>query len=250
VGNDTARLPRVLPQLGPELRRLKAVLETEFKDLQDFEFTVEEGRLFILQTRSGRRSPWAALQIAVDMVRQRLITPEEALERLQGVALQDLARLALVPDPGADEIATAIPANAGVAVGKVALDPQRALEMAQEGEAPILVRDDIVTDDIAGLAAAEGLLTARGSRTSHAAVVAREMGKVCLVACPDLRIDLRRRSIRIGTRQLVEGDDLSLDGDTGRIYAGKAGVRRLVPTEALAEVAAWRRAAAGHSTSV
>lgn len=237
--HDTERLPQRLPAVADELMRMKNVLEAEFRDMQDFEFTVEDGRLFLLQTRNGKRMPWAALRMAVDMVHEGLITSAEALKRLDGIALDRLERLRLASDD-VEPLATAVPASIGTAVGHIVFEPKRAAELAAQGRSAILVRDDISTGDIEGIAAAEGVLTAAGGRTSHAAVVARQLGKVCLVGCGSLRIQPQKGLCLIGGQEFREGDQLTLDGDAGRIFSGALSVIRERPEAALAEVARWR----------
>jgi pyruvate,orthophosphate dikinase len=241
---DARSLARLLPGVEAELRRVKTVLEGELGDLQDFEFTVQAGQLYLLQTRAGKRTPWAALRIAVDLVKEGVIDPETALERLADLDLGRLERRRLA-DADRQPLACATGAGVGVAVGRVALDPGRAVEMAGAGAPVILVRRDTSTADYEGMAAAEGILTRVGGRTSHAAVVARQLGKVCLVGCRELELDDRHRRCRIAGRDLTEGDQLSLDGDGGRVYAGAVPVVRERPEEALAEVERWRSAVAG-----
>jgi len=239
AGHETVRLSQRLPLVAAELERVRAVLEGEFRDMQDFEFTVETGRLCLLQTRSGKRTPWAALRIAVDMVEENLITPGEALNRLDGIPLETLERVRLAGSMSSSPLATATAASIGVASGAIAFDPKRVAELADGGNPVILVRPDMSTSDVAGIAAAEGVLTAAGSRTSHAAVVARQLGKVCLVNCAALRM-LADGSCTIGDTRLREGDALTLDGDTGLIYAGRLPVVRERPDADLVKVAAWR----------
>lgn len=240
AGRETAQLAQRLPLVAAELVRMQGVLEGEFRDMQDFEFTVETGRLYLLQTRSGKRTPWAALRIAVDMVGENLITPGEALNRLNGIPLERLERVRLADAVSAPPLATATAASIGVASGTIVFDPARVAGLAEGGKSVILVRPDMSTSDIAGIAAAEGILTAAGSRTSHAAVVARQLGKVCLVNCGSLRMDPEESSCMIGDARLREGDALTLDGDTGRIYAGRMPVVRERPDADLVKVAAWR----------
>jgi len=241
---DARSLARLLPGVYAELRRVKTVLESELGDVQDFEFTVQAGRLYLLQTRAGKRTPWAALRTAVDLVQEGIIDPGTALDRLAGVDLDRLERLRLA-DADRQPLACATGAGVGVAVGRVAFDPVRAVEMAGAGSPVILVRRDTSTADYEGMAAAAGILTRVGGRTSHAAVVARQLGKVCLVGCRELEIDDRRRRCRIAGRDLAEGDEISLDGDGGRIYAGAVPVLRERPEAALAEVERWRAAGIG-----
>jgi pyruvate,orthophosphate dikinase len=238
--HDTEILPRRLPAVAAELDRIKTVLEDEFRDMQDFEFTVENGRLYLLQTRDGKRTPWAALRIAVDMVREQRIAPAEALRRLDGVALDRLARLRIAPAAATVPIASAVPATIGVATGEIVFDPKRAVECRSQGRKVILVRQNIATDDIEGLVAAEGVLAAAGGRTSHAAIVARQLGKVCLVGCTALRFDAMRSECVLGQERLHEGDYVTLDGNTGRIYAGRLPLIHERPEAELTELTAWR----------
>ena len=238
--HDTERLPQRLPAVADELMRMKDILETEFHDMQDFEFTVEDGRLYLLQTRNGKRMPWAALRMAIDMVQEGVISPAEALRRLDGIALDKLERLRFAGSGDVSPLAQAVPASIGTAVGHIVFDPKRAAEFAAEGRPAILVRDDISTGDIEGIAAADGVLTAAGGRTSHAAVVARQLGKVCLVGCSALRILPEKGLCAIGGQEFREGDQLTLDGDMGRVFAGALSVVRERPEAALAEVERWR----------
>jgi pyruvate,orthophosphate dikinase len=235
-------LAAILPEVHAELRQVKRRLETELRDMQDVELTVEEGRLWILQTRTGKRTPWAALRIACDMVAEGLIDEDTALRRLEPVDLRRLERLRVAGADAEAALARAMPASAGVATGAIALDAARAAAFAALGRPAILVREDMSTDDVAGIAAAEGILTAAGARTSHGAVVARELGKVCLVACRDLSVDLPARRCRIGGRTLLEGDVISLDGDAGRVHAGALAVTRERPDDLIARVEAWKAA--------
>jgi pyruvate,orthophosphate dikinase len=237
--NDGPRLGQLLPEVAADLERMRRVLEAEFRDMQDFEFTVEDGRLYLLQTRPGQRTPWAALHIAVDLVRAGLIEPDEALRRLREVDLDRLERVRLRPPADVPPLATATPAGIGVAVGAAVFEPARATEMAGDGQPVILVREELATEDIGAITAAEGILTSAGSRTSHAAVVARQLGKACLVGCRALRLDRDGRHGRIGEHPLAEGDWLSLDGDRGGVYAGRLAVDRERPEAALRAVAGW-----------
>ena len=236
-----------LPNVHAELLDAKRRLETGLGDMQDFEFTVEDGRLYFLQTRAGKRTPWAALQIAVDFVRAGLLSPAAALERLRPYDLSSIARTHPQTDAATLRLASAVGAGLGVASGAVVFDADRARSRAT-GEPVILVRPDIATDDVAGIAAAAGVLTAQGGRTSHAAVVARHLGKVCVVGCADLHIDLSRRRATLGAHTLSEGDPITLDGDSGCVYAGIIPVRRERPEAALADVARWQQAASANLT--
>ena len=231
--------------LDPALREQLAVacrlLEAELGDAQEFEFTVQDGELFLLQTRTAKRTPWAALRIAVDQVEEGLITPATALERLAGIDLGALSRRRVRGGEDRAALARAVPASLGVATGPLALDADAAARMAAGGRPPVLVRRGTSTDDIAALACSAGVLTATGGRTSHAAVVARELGKPCLVGCTALAVDLEARTVTIGTRVLAEGDELTLDGESGLIYAGAVEVIEERPTDAIEAVMRWRR---------
>ncbi|MDR3515826.1 MAG: PEP/pyruvate-binding domain-containing protein [Azospirillaceae bacterium] len=245
VGSDVARLPHVLPAVWAELERVRRCLETSFGDLQDFEFTVQEGRLFLLQTRPGKRTPWAAVQVAVDLVHDGIIDRAQALQRLASLDLDQVERCVADADKTQSvPLARAIAAGAGVAVGHAAFDVDRARALAASGVPVILVRQHTVTEDVAGFAIADGILTATGSQTSHAAVVARQLGKVCLVGCSGLRVDSASRQAVLEGTVLHEGDALSLDGLSGQVYAGCLRVRRERPDAALAEIARWRAEAA------
>ncbi|MCI0701592.1 MAG: pyruvate, phosphate dikinase [Planctomycetia bacterium] len=225
------------PALFRELQESAKQLESLFHDAQDFEFTVQDGHLYLLQTRAAKRTPLAALRIACEQVQEGLIDEVTGLDRLAGYDLAAISTVRVAATPGAKEIGTGTPASPGVAVGEVIFDPHRAAAL---GRSPILIRADISTDDIAGLAAAAGILTARGGRTSHAAVVARQLNKVCIVGCRELRIEPDGRSCRIGEEVIAEGETVSLDGHSGRVYAGALEVIREVPTAYLAEVDRWK----------
>jgi pyruvate,orthophosphate dikinase len=233
-------LLRRLPAVHTELERIRHQLESLFEDAQDFEFTVQEGRLFLLQTRDAKRTPWAGLRIAVELAAAGIITRARALERLRQYELEAIARSELAVDDSASALARGIPAGPGVATGRVALDAEAAARMTGSGDPVILVRQDTSTADLAGMAVADGILTAVGSRTSHAAVVARHLNKVCIVGCAAIAIEPMARRLRVGDRWFEEGDFLALDGSDGRIYAGRVDVVRRRPTELLATVDAWR----------
>lgn len=240
LAGEATRLEVALPQVYARLRHHKDLLEREFGDLQDFEFTVQDAELWLLQTRSAARTSRAALQIAVDMVDEGLIDVATALARVQGLDLDATQRVELELPAGAVALAQAIPAGIGVASGVMALDSETAQRMVARGLPVILVREEIATDDFTGIAAADGILTARGGRTSHAAVVAREMDKACLVGCATLRLDLAARRCHLGTVVVKEGDWLSLDAH-GRIFAGRSSLVRARPEHLLARIEAWRR---------
>jgi pyruvate,orthophosphate dikinase len=233
---DAASLAERLPDVARELAAGAQRLERELRDVQDIEFTVESGRLYFLQTRSAKRTPRALLRTTVDLVREGLISPAEGLRRVQDV---DLDRAGVVRFAGqAVAAAHAIPASSGVASGEAVFDAVAAVRAAERGRPVILVRREISTDDIAGLAVVEGVLTAVGGRTAHAAVVARQLGKACLVGCADLAID--ENGARLGEADLKEGDWLSLDGETGEIFLGRREIVVQRPEAEIAEVERWR----------
>ena len=236
---DTARLPLAMPEVAQRLEEIRSALEAVFGDAQEFEFTVQDGRLYLLQSRTAKRTPWAALRMAVEQVREGAASPAQALARLDGIDLAAIERRR-VADPAEPPLATAVPASIGLAVGAIALDARAAKRLGAKGRPAILVRNDTSTEDIAGIAVSAGVLTARGGRTSHAAVVARQMGKVCLVGCATLHIDEKSRTVTLGPRTLREGDVICLDAENGRVLEGEPEVLVERPTELLAEVARWR----------
>lgn len=233
-------LQKALPDVCAQLERISVTLEQAFRDLQDFEFTVEQGHLYLLQTRAGKRTPWAALRIAVDMVQEGLIGSDEGMKRLSSYDLDDLQRPRLCA-AGVEADAHGIAASSGVGVGRMALSLERAAEMAGAGEPVALVRNDMVTDDIEGLATAEAIVTVRGGRLSHAAVVARQLGKACVVQCANLSVEPAAGKAVLGGQVVREGEWLSVDGESGEVYAAKLEVRSDRPDELLAVVADWRR---------
>jgi pyruvate,orthophosphate dikinase len=214
-------LQAVAPAVWHELRDAVALLEATFGDMQDFEFTVQEGALFMLQTRDGKRTPQAAARIALDLHDEGRISRDEALRRTEGLDARTLAVTALEAGSQPDAwLARAPSACSGVVTGCIALDLDAVRACARAAQPAILVRPEAETSDFSALQECAGLLTMRGSRTSHAAVVARQLGKVCLVGCPTLSIDLARRRITVGDRELAEGETLTLDGNEGGILAG------------------------------
>ena len=237
---DSMGMQQLMPELLAQLEGVKKTLEKEFRDLQDFEFTVQNKRLYLLQSRNAKRTPHAAVQVAVDLVREQLIDTREALERLRSIDLDRIKQLHLVLPPGVQEIGRAVPASTGVAVGAVALSSDAAIRISRNGEPVLLVRKDMATEDIDGLAISEGIISCAGFRTSHAAVVARQLGKVCLVACEGLHIDMENKTFTLSGQRFREGEYLSLDGQTGAVYAGKLPVEQSEPVEALGEIRRWQ----------
>jgi len=236
---DGERLAKMLPEVMAEIVRIAAQLEREFGDMQEFEFTIEDGRFHILQTRDGKRTSWAALRIATDQVDEGLLDPATARQRLAGIDVEKLGRLRVIPSSSSRALCRAIAASIGVAVGAIVFDPARAAELAKDGRSVILVRGSTATEDVEGIAAATGILTATGGRTSHAAVVARQMNKVCLVGCDALVVDADGRHCTIAGETFAEGDVLSLDGHSGEVLAGEVKVEFERPVEALSKLASW-----------
>lgn len=236
-----AELERRLPEAHRDLLRGCKALEGAFGDMQDFEFTVENGRLCFLQTRAGKRTPLAALRIAHDLVADGSITPKAALAQLSQVDLDHIETEELVLPQGVKPIARAVAASVGMISGVAIMDTARLSELGRRGKPLILVREHAETEDIAALERTAALVTRHGARTSHAAVVARQLGKVCLVGCEMLSIDASGRSCRFGDVDVAEGDELSIDGTSGAIYLGDIPVRRQKPEALLATVRSWHR---------
>jgi pyruvate, orthophosphate dikinase len=211
------RMPDAFEQLTDTMRRL----EEHYKDVQDIEFTVEEGRLYLLQTRSAKRTAAAALKAAVSMVDEGLINREEAVARIDPAQLDQLLHPMLDPNAQVEVAAQGLNASPGAACGAIVLDADTAEERGRAGENVILVRWETTPDDIHGLIQAAGILTAHGGMTSHAAVVARGMGKPCVAGCENLTIDLDARTITLAGTRLAEGDTLTIDGGTGRVIVGE-----------------------------
>jgi pyruvate,orthophosphate dikinase len=243
LANDAQRLASVLPEVERQLQQVSATLETEFRDTQEFEFTVQDAKLYLLQTRAAKLTSWAKLRIAVEHVGEGLISPAEGLSRLAGVALERLGQRRFLATDGAQPLCQAQSASAGFASGAIVLDAEHARQLADAVNPHILVREDISTADLPSIASAVGILTVHGSRTAHAAVVARQLGKVCLVACPGLRIDSAARRISLAGRSLNEGQIISLDANTGWVYEGEPRTVIERPLDYLAEVEKWRHLA-------
>jgi len=210
-----------MPEVYGQLAGVFATLETHYRDMQDIEFTVEQSKLWMLQTRSGKRTAKAALKIAVDMANEGLITREEAIARVDAAALDQLLHPTLDPDAPRDVIARGLPASPGAASGQVVFDADTAERWAADGRRVILVRTETSPEDIGGMHAAQGILTARGGMTSHAAVVARGMGRPCVSGAGSLAISAKDRTMRVGGREVREGDTLTIDGATGEVMAGE-----------------------------
>ena len=215
-----ADLEKEMPEVYKQLREITSRLERHYRDIQDFEFTVQEGKLFMLQTRTGKRTAHAAVKIAVDMVQEGLITKEEAVLRVEPSSLDQLLHPVIDPKAKVEVIARGLPASPGAASGKVVFTADEAVRLAKTGKV-ILVRPETTPDDIHGMDAAKGILTARGGMTSHAAVVARGMGKPCVAGCESIRVDLKAEKFFVGKYTVKVGDFITIDGGTGRVIVGK-----------------------------
>jgi pyruvate,orthophosphate dikinase len=229
-------LEEVMPNIYKELLKIIHILEQHYKDMQDIEFTIQNGKLWMLQTRSGKRTAFSAFKIAVDMVKEKLIDKEEALMRVEPEQLSQLLRP--IFDPKEIEkalklgnmVAKGLNAGPGGATGKVVFNAQDAESWAEKGEKVILVRIETSPEDIRGMNAAQGILTSRGGMTSHAALVARQMGKVCVAGCGELDIDYKKKTIAVKGKTIKEGQYISIDGSTGEVFNGEI---KTIPSEVL-----------------
>lgn len=219
-------LEKVMPECYKELVDIYHLLEKHYKDMQDMEFTIQEGKLYILQTRSGKRTAAAAVKIAMDMLAEGLIDEKTAVLRVQPEQLDTLLhpQLDLNAKKQADLLTKALPASPGAAVGQVVFSASDAHDWKEAGKKVVLVRLETSPEDIQGMIAAEGILTARGGMTSHAAVVARGMGKCCVSGAGDLVINEENKTFTVAGKTFHEGDEISLDGSTGEVFAGALAV--------------------------
>ena len=220
AGAKAASMEEAMPAVYTELAAVFDRLETHYRDMQDIEFTVERGHLWMLQTRSGKRTAKAALKIAVDMADEGLITRDEAILRVDPMALDQLLHPTLDPKAVRDVIAKGLPASPGAASGAAVFDANTAEKRAAAGESVILIRTETSPEDIHGMHAAKGILTARGGMTSHAAVVARGMGRPCVSGAGSVSIDAKAKIMRVAGREVREGDTLTIDGTTGEVMVG------------------------------
>ncbi len=216
------RLEKDMPEIYQEFIKSAEILESHYKDMQDIEFTIEEGKLYFLQTRTGKRTAHAALKVAVDLVEENLIDKETALMRIDPISLNQL----LYPTfddkilDAMEPLATGLPASPGAAYGKIYFNAEDAVEHTKDGEDVILVRKETSPEDIEGMHMAKGILTARGGMTSHAAVVARGMGKCCIAGCEAIKVNENEKYFEVNGKRFNEGDTLSLNGSTGKVYEG------------------------------
>lgn len=218
-----AQLAKEMPNSYQQLLKVRETLETHFRDMQDLEFTIQDNHLYMLQTRAGKRTGLAAVKVAVDMVREKLITKQEAVQRIPADSLSHI--LAPIFDrqsaKTATKLATGLPAGPGAASGRLVLRAEDAVEWARRGEKVLLVRVETSPEDLRGMIEAEGILTARGGVSSHAALVARQMGKVCVCGASTLKVDYAAKTITANDLTLKEGDYISIDGTTGEVFAGE-----------------------------
>jgi pyruvate,orthophosphate dikinase len=233
-----------MPKVYPQLERVRQTLEKHYRDMQDLEFTVENGKLYMLQTRTGKRSPSAAFQIAVDMVNEKLIRVEEALERIKPEDVERLFYPVIDPKMSRTELSSRLlvtgnNAVPGAAVGKAVFTAQAAEEWAARGEKVILVRHETSPEDVGGMFVAQGILTATGGKTSHAAVVARGWGKCCIVGAEKMDIDLAKKTIYASGKSVREGEWITLDGGDGSVYTGQIELVRPEPPKAFATLMSW-----------
>ncbi|HHT84332.1 MAG TPA: pyruvate, phosphate dikinase [Firmicutes bacterium] len=228
-----------LPGMFEQLSQVAKLLEDHYKDMQDIEFTIERGKLYILQTRTGKRTAQATLEIARAMVHEGQITRETAVMRISPEEVARLLHRAIDPKATAEALAQGLPASPGAATGKVVFNTQTAESLGEKGEKIILVRPETTPDDMPGIVHAQGILTSRGGMTCHAAIVARGMGKPAVVGCDALRIDLEGNKAVIGGTELKEGDVISIDGGTGRVYLGEIPLVEPIMGESFREVLGW-----------
>ncbi len=237
-------LDKQMPKVYQQLCEVRSTLEKHYKEMQDLEFTIEDGKLYMLQCRTGKRSPVATFRIACDMVNEKLITKEQAIGRIQP---EDIERLFYpVIDPGIDRkklaearLATGINAVPGAAAGVVVFTAQEAEAEADKGLKVILVRRETSPEDVGGMHAAQGILTATGGKTSHAAVVARGWGKCCIVGCEKINVDEKAKCFTVGSKKVKEGDWVTLDGSTGDVYAGQMSLKKPELSQAYTTLMSW-----------
>jgi pyruvate,orthophosphate dikinase len=227
-GSDKPSLEKLMPEAFAELARICNLLERHYRDMQDIEFTVEQGKLWMLQTRAGKRTAKAALRIAVELANEGLISRNEAVTRIDPVSLDQLLHPTIDPLAHRKVIATGLPASPGAAAGEIVFSADEAVKLKADGRKVILVRVETSPEDIHGMHAAEGILTTRGGMTSHAAVVARGMGKPCVSGAGAIRVDYGAQTMTAGTTTLKRGDVITIDGSTGQVLAGQ--VRMIEPS--------------------
>ena len=238
-GGADLSMEEAMPDVFGQLDKVRAQLETHYTDMQDLEFTVQKGKLYMLQTRSGKRTAAAALRMAVEMAEEGLISRDEALLRIDPIALDQLLHPTLDPDAPKTVITQGLPASPGAAAGEIVLTADKAEEMAANGHQVILVRLETSPEDIHGMHAAAGILTARGGMTSHAAVVARGMGRACVSGAGEVRFDEVNNKVFVRDQELSEGDTITIDGGTGEVFLGRVDTIQPEMSGAFATIMAW-----------
>ena len=236
---ENSSLEATMPTVFAEFRACAEKLERHYRDMQDMEFTIERGKLWMLQTRTGKRTARAALKLAVDMAKEELISRDEALLRVEPTSLEQLLHPTIDPAAKREIIATGLPASPGAAFGEIVFNPEEAETLGAAGRKVILVRTETSPEDIGGMHAAEGVLTARGGMTSHAAVVARGMGKPCVTGAGAVRIDYEDQSFTVAGRRFVKGDRITIDGSAGQVIAGEVKMQRPELTGEFAILLEW-----------
>ena len=238
-GGDELSMEEAMPDVFGQLDRVRAQLETHYTDMQDLEFTVQKGKLYMLQTRNGKRTAAAALRMAVEMAEEGLISRDEALLRIDPIALDQLLHPTLDPDAPKTVITQGLPASPGAAAGEIVLTADKAEEMAANGHQVILVRLETSPEDIHGMHAAAGILTARGGMTSHAAVVARGMGRACVSGAGEVRFDEVNNKVFVRDHELSEGDTITIDGGTGEVFLGRVDTIQPEMSGAFSTIMEW-----------
>ena len=239
MGDDIPSMEESLPAVFLELSKTFERLENHYKDMQDIEFTVERGQLWILQTRSGKRTAKAAFKIAVDMAIAGQISSDDALLRIDPLSLDQLLHPTLDPNAKRDLLTMGLPASPGAAIGEVVFDSDEAEELKKAGKKVILVRTETSPEDIHGMHAAEAIITSRGGMTSHAAVVARGMGRPCVSGAGDIRIDYESQKFVVMNRVVKRGDTLTIDGATGQVFVGSVDMMQPELSEDFSKIMAW-----------
>ncbi|MEI9932054.1 MAG: putative PEP-binding protein [Rhizomicrobium sp.] len=238
-GGKKPSMEEAMPETYAELKAIGAKLEAHYRDMQDVEFTVQEGKLFMLQTRAGKRTAEAALKAAVDMVGEGLIDKDEAVGRVEPMALDQLLHPTLDPNAPKEQIASGLGASPGAATGEVAFTADEAEKLAGDGHEVILVRTETSPEDIHGMHAARGILTARGGMTSHAAVVARGMGRPCVSGAGMIKIDAQKGVMTCGNATITRGDIITIDGTSGLVFKGTVAMRQPEMTGDFATLMGW-----------
>ncbi len=238
-GKSPQSLEKMMPEACTELLQITNRLETHYSDMQDIEFTIQKGKVWLLQTRRGKRSAKAAICIALDMVQEKRISKKEAILRVDPHQLDQLLHPMIDPNAPKEVLGQGLPASPGAATGEVVFSPDDAEKFSKQGQSVILVRMETSPEDIHGMHVASGVLTARGGMTSHAAVVARGMGKCCVVGCHELHIDYKNAEMIVRDQKIHKGDVITLNGSTGEIYKGKVPTISPSPDDAYREFMSW-----------